>query len=136
MSSRSIASLPPIASVLSRVCCKQGEKGRPGGGVGQRQVGQWEEEGRGWSCWPLVEDAVALLAPKGPVFCSQFSGVFFEPLEQQVFSNSCSLTFRCEDLGNVSTACRGDRAGCCRSMSLPSARQRVTRGARTTSEVR
>lgn len=26
MSSRSIASLPPIASVLSRACCKQGEK--------------------------------------------------------------------------------------------------------------
>lgn len=103
-------------------CAQQSvlQAGREGGQVeGWGGIlGRREEEGRVWSCCPCG-GRCALLAPKGPVLCSQFSGVFFEPLEQQVFSNSCSLTFRCEDPGNVSTACRGDRAGCCRVMSCP-----------------
>lgn len=83
MSSRSIASLPPIASVLSRACCKQGEKeARWRGGAASWGGGRRRGE---YGAAAPAEGAVHSWHPKG-----LFSAHSFLVCSLSLLSSRCS----------------------------------------------
>lgn len=106
MSSHSIARLLSLGQCPRQCQASKKAKGRAGwrggavlagGGCGRG------EEGGTWSCWLPTGEGCSTGGywHVKDMFSIKFPGMFFWSLELQMFSNSCSLTFRCEHLNSL-----------------------------------